>query len=246
MTNDDFFVGYRPTSPQQSRRLRRLSMFLLIALIGCGVMLARGQGDPGAGTWDLDHATSLEGVFYARPYPMLLVHRDGDSRLVPLVNPGKHGASESAPAAFDRQVVRATGSILQRDDRLLLELDQPIQQKQPPMHPSLKFSSAFSIELTGEVIDPKCHTGAMKPGEGKTHKACAALCLRGGIPPMFLSRDGRCFLITDEAGNPATGELLEHLIALVGEDVMARGEISNANGLGVLKLSATGLRRLQS
>jgi len=27
--------------------------------------------------------------------------------------------------------------------------------------------------LRGEVIDPKCYIGAMKPGGGKTHKACA-------------------------------------------------------------------------
>ena len=28
--------------------------------------------------------------------------------------------------------------------------------------------------------------GAMKPGDGKTHKGCAALCLRGGIPPALM------------------------------------------------------------
>jgi hypothetical protein len=45
------------------------------------------------------------------------------------------------------------------------------------------------VTLRGEIIDPKCYIGAMKPGGGKTHKACAQLCLSGGIPPMLVTRN---------------------------------------------------------
>lgn len=44
------------------------------------------------------------------------------------------------------------------------------------------------VTLDGELVDSKCYLGTMKPGDGKTHKSCAILCLRGGIPPLFVSK----------------------------------------------------------
>jgi hypothetical protein len=41
------------------------------------------------------------------------------------------------------------------------------------------------VMLAGEILDAKCWFGAMRPGFGKTHKACAALCARGGLPLAF-------------------------------------------------------------
>ena len=39
------------------------------------------------------------------------------------------------------------------------------------------------VTVSGEIVDSKCFLGVMVPGAGKTHKECASLCLRGGIPP---------------------------------------------------------------
>ena len=44
-------------------------------------------------------------------------------------------------------------------------------------------------ELQGEIVDSKCYLGVMNPGHLKPHRACAINCLRGGIPPVLLSRD---------------------------------------------------------
>jgi hypothetical protein len=46
-----------------------------------------------------------------------------------------------------------------------------------------------TVELPGEIVDTKCYLGAMRPGVGKVHRACAARCLSGGIPPGLLVRD---------------------------------------------------------
>ena len=46
-----------------------------------------------------------------------------------------------------------------------------------------------STTMSGEVDDSKCFMGVMVPGDGKTHADCAALCLRGGIPPALYVRD---------------------------------------------------------
>ncbi|HKC35989.1 MAG TPA: hypothetical protein VKB95_08000 [Chitinophagaceae bacterium] len=39
--------------------------------------------------------------------------------------------------------------------------------------------------IRGEIIDPKCYFGVMKPGEGKVHRDCAIRCILGGIPPVL-------------------------------------------------------------
>jgi nitrite reductase/ring-hydroxylating ferredoxin subunit len=56
----------------------------------------------------------------------------------------------------------------------------------------------------GPLGDPKCFARAMKPGDGKTHKGCAVLCLRGGIPAVFVAAD-RVYLLVDEAGIRCAG-----------------------------------------
>jgi hypothetical protein len=40
-------------------------------------------------------------------------------------------------------------------------------------------------KIKGEIIDPKCYFGVMKPGEGKVHRDCAIRCILGGIPPVL-------------------------------------------------------------
>ena len=40
-------------------------------------------------------------------------------------------------------------------------------------------------KIKGEIIDPKCYFGVMKPGEGKPHRDCAIRCILGGISPML-------------------------------------------------------------
>lgn len=60
--------------------------------------------------------------------------------------------------------------------------------------------------LRGEVMDAKCWLGVMRPGQGKTHRACATLCLIGGIPPLFAVKTPggyAAYVLTDRDGGPA-------------------------------------------
>jgi len=43
--------------------------------------------------------------------------------------------------------------------------------------------------VKGEIVDPKCFFGVMKPGEGKPHKDCAIRCILGGMPPVLIVRN---------------------------------------------------------
>ena len=97
------------------------------------------------------------------------------------------------------------------------------------------------MTLVGEIIDPKCYLGGMKPGAGRTHKGCAVLCLRGGVPPMFVSTGTNgapvYHLLTDHDRRPPSPDLLDR----VGESVTISAELEKWGDLPVLKVSPAGV-----
>jgi hypothetical protein len=102
----------------------------------------------------------------------------------------------------------------------------------------------FLAVFTGEILDSKCYLGAMKPGDGKGHKACATLCVTGGIPPMLLvwTPDGgrRHLLLVDDRGHSARGLVLEAL----GEPVTVTGRPGRTGDLETLAIDAHAIERL--
>lgn len=237
--DDDFFVGYLPTP----RRLKRFLLAVgiasvLLALLTAQIIASR-QRDPGNGTWSTDQHAFI-GTLALRPYPMLHF-TDGAGTLL-LVGDGKH-AAEIAADLRDGQIVRAAGTVIARANVRILELDAPLTSTGARSDPPRLISTAASQTFRGEIIDPKCFCGAMKPGEGKTHKACAALCLRAGIPPAFRSPSGD-FLLVDRAGNAITGEALGRLIAVVGEPVELIGTPATIGELRVLQIDPLQVWRL--
>ena len=92
--------------------------------------------------------------------------------------------------------------------------------------------------LAGEILDAKCWFGAMRPGYGKTHKACAALCARGGLPLAFCQLDvcgdgAEAPLLLDQYGRPFGREVLPHIadpVVLNGRLIEA-GDVNAVNAL---------------
>lgn len=82
------------------------------------------------------------------------------------------------------------------------------------------------VELVGEIVDPKCYYGAMQPGSGQTHKACAVRCISGGIAPVLVAMDARGdwspYLLTDKEGRPCNAALM----GVVGEPVSVKGTLT--------------------
>jgi len=80
-----------------------------------------------------------------------------------------------------------------------------------------------TVTVTGEIVDSKCYLGVMNPGQGKVHRDCAARCLSGGIPPIFISTDGyQQFLLVGLDGLALKRDALREFI---GEPVTIRGQV---------------------
>ena len=83
----------------------------------------------------------------------------------------------------------------------------------------------------------------MRPAEGKVHKACAALCIRGGIPPAFFARgsdgQGALMIMTDRGRAHGPG-----LLPWVADPVRVSGSIQRVGDLLVLDVPLARIQRL--
>lgn len=235
---DEFYVGYLPI-PDGHRTHARRTIVILIALLVTGVgLLSLSRKDAGTGQWDTGHVVSRTGVLRTHPYPMLV--DPGSGEVMILVEEGKRGAQPRCEK-LDGCTVTCQGYGISRDGRLVLELlpgDEGLQATSDPAPATSTIESAVPATLEGEIVDYKCYLGAMKPGEGKGHKACAILCISRGIPPILVSR---------RAGGPdeyviltgPDGEAFNAAAAtLAGEPVVVTGELGTLHGLRAMRVTS--------
>jgi len=101
--------------------------------------------------------------------------------------------------------------------------------------PSKKEISNMTLE--GEIIDPKCYFGVMKPGFGKIHRSCAVRCVSGGIPPVLATTDqnniSEYYLLTDLKGKPINNEVLPY----IGKPSKIKGLVEKMEDWYILKMS---------
>lgn len=242
-TPDDFYVGYLP-APESIRRFVRIVVAIVLLIVaGAAVVIASMQREPGSGVWHDSQYQTFEGGILAQPYGMLLIA--GQPHL--LVTEAKAGLTDRV-RSLHGQKVKLRGTLLERDGRRLIAVPDAADAIQPGGHATFDppvNQTGPMVRLVGEIIDPKCYIGAMKPGGGKTHKACAALCLRGGIPPMFVTRnpDG------SESYHLIVGQepeaLLEACIRYVGEPVSISGRTGALGDLATIEFHPDQIARLE-
>jgi hypothetical protein len=257
---DEFFIGWEPTPDKYVRFLRPIVVALLLIAGGVAATVAYLQRNPGTGHWDTDNVRTFDGIAYTRPYAMIRVsgEKPGDPpRTMLLVEDGKFGALPRVEKFVQGQAegvaVRVTGTILHRDGRWMLELEEGAkglrrltgeeEQELPPLRWPSAQVLAEHVTLKGEIIDPKCYLGAMKPGGGKTHKACAMLCISGGVPPMLVMRDASksetFYLLATDEGGVAN----ERVLDFVGDAVEISGRLERHDDLLLLRIAKDGIRR---
>jgi methionine sulfoxide reductase heme-binding subunit len=245
---DEFYVGYLPTPRAQLRFVRAAVPALLVLCAAVAGLIGVTQRDPGPAVWSLELSPAIEGVVREHPYPMLELDTPEGPRLAMLVEVGKIGA-QARVRGLDGRRVRVSGWPLDRDGRRIIELAPDPSglvaiEDQPQVVPARAMVAGETVELRGEIVDYKCFLGAMKPGDGKGHKACATLCVRGGIPPVLVTIEpdgsrGYHLLCGPDGVSPMPGSILP----LIGEPVIVQGTRFGATDLAVLGVLESGVRR---
>ncbi|MEL7048096.1 MAG: hypothetical protein AAFO75_03890 [Pseudomonadota bacterium] len=244
--DDGFFVGYINAAPGDLRWFLPTASVVLIALFaGLGVLVGAGQNAEGTGQflWGAGQQ-KLIGVIEASPYPVLHARptkRFPEGRSIMLSGPGKRGV-QSRAKALDGRLVNATGILLKRGDLDMLQVGKLTAAAPEGAETQVARQDLGRWRLTGEICDGKCTAGAMRPGRGLSHKACANLCLLGGAPPVFVSTgnvEGQDFLLMgDTNGAPLTQQVYD----VVAQPVEVVGRIERRGDLLVFLIDPADIR----
>ena len=236
---DPFFIGYLNVVP------RPLALFLLLVAAGlvggmAGLALAVGStvNDPGDGRFA--GRGEFVGLLRTDPYPVVHVpaSADGPAKAVLLSGPGKRGVQARAEP-LDSKMVQVRGAMLKRGSIDMLQVGggrNALVEAETDSVAAPEVRSLGRWRITGEICDGKCYVGAMRPGRGLAHKACANLCVIGGIPPVFVSSSpihGQVFfLLADPEGRPLPDGLYDKMALMIEVE----GEIEQRDDLFVLKV----------
>ena len=242
--NRDFFVGYLQ-APVGVTKFYKIAVPLLLAVaFSFSIWLASAQKSAGEGVWDLSGEVEVTGYLTVDPYPV--IHIPGDTpRSIILVEQTKMGATDRAKEFAD-QWVSISGFAITRGDWTMLQLipSSTFSLQTDSSDLPLSIVDMGEIELSGEIIDSKCFLGVMKPGAGKVHRACASMCLRGGIPPLLVVKNAQDerygFMLMNEDGESASIELAD----MVGVPIRLTGRMEQRGDIMYIRYSEENITQL--
>jgi hypothetical protein len=241
MPTDDepFYIGYLPKAPAATRAfMRRVVAIVASVTLAVAAALAITLRYAGTGRFEFGSPREVLGIVRCEPEPRI---ESTDTDYL-LVGYGKNRvAPEICGAAGQEVVVR--GTLIQREGKQLLEVTSPARR----LGPAADESAAMPLgrfTLRGEIVDSKCYFGVMNPGEGRAHRACAELCLRGGVPAIFVTRDKSGATTHLIMSAPDGMQTSETLLPWVGEPVEITGDVVRRGKWLVLRFDLQSLRRV--
>ncbi len=225
MEKENFFIGWSKQMPDAYRN----RMWWTLGLLSVGVafvatVLVFAQRGFSESKFDIAKLTTLEGKLEAGPLPCLILYSGKDAqgtvhlKRVLLIGFGKHGAEATLTAmeikqgkVLDGKFVKLEGKLIYFDGVLAMELTRGADAFKgfaAEKEIATQKTALGNTTLQGEILDPKCFLGVMRPGEGKPHRSCAIRCLEGGIPSFFRSVTPRgevyrYFFVLDQDGHLA-------------------------------------------
>lgn len=243
--HEDFFVIYRDHDGGANRGwLRSLTLITVLGamILGAGLVSLQESVAENA-RFEFGTTREYVGILVGDPVPLLVAN----DRTYFLVNPLKFEFDPEARTSLTGRRVRLQATLIERGEQAMLEVVRgTVEELGLPAAgavPSLG-ASLGQVQLRGEIVDSKCYLGVMNPGHLKPHRACAINCLRGGIPPVLISRDSsganrQTVLI---AANDVP--LREWILPWVAEPVELSGNLHRIGQLEILEISRESIRRL--
>ena len=244
----EFYVGAADEMPPAlARRLRNLVLLLIAGGVALAGILAVAQADFVPSVYEFGNEREFVGFLRERPVPALVVvePRTRELSRYLLVSAGKFGASDEVEG-LDGVAVRLRGTLLYVGEQTAVELTAgSIARLDEPstLVASEPVDRGVQV-LRGEIVDSKCYFGVMNRGRGKVHRACAARCISGGIPPSLVvsAADGSVshFLLVGRDGRAIGGDVLDR----VAEPVEVTGRVLGYDNLWVVQAEPGDVRRL--
>ena len=248
----EFYIGWQTHAPAPfANAARRFALVLVVLIPLATAVLVFTQRGFVPSVFEFGNLSEVEGILVLKPIPMLKVPQGFDGqgntvfKSILLVGFGKKGAAEDLAKvatregkALHHESVVLRGTLIYYNGKTLLELSEGtaafVAWGQASNRGTFRQQDLGSAKLRGEILDPKCAFGVMKPGEGKPHRSCAVRCISGGIPPVLRVRNeagqANYLLLLDEKGQPLNSKVLNY----VGDQVQVCGTLKQEDDWLVL------------
>jgi hypothetical protein len=246
--NDEFYVGYLDSIGTETKKsIKRFIVLTFGIVIIAALIFGFSQKAFKNSSFELSNATKITGIYHENPYPMLRVEvAENTYKNILLLGFGKSSAnpflekirSETPQLSGKRLTIEGNliyyngKTLIQITDSEKVTLNTSNQANQIPIKATIS-----EMTLEGEIIDPKCYFGVMKPGFGKIHRSCAVRCISGGIPPVLATSDenniSEYYLITDEQGKAIHKDIL----AFIGKPSKIKGIVEKIDDWYLLKIN---------
>jgi hypothetical protein len=252
---EEFYVSYIDGSLGNNTKKTIKKFILCAALVTIGGVLifSFSQKPFKNSTFELLTETKVTGVFHENPYPMLRVQvAENTFKNILLLGFGKLSVNpfldkilKEVPDLNGRKL-SIEGNLIYYNGKTLIQITD--EEKVSLINNSQTIlplkEEISSMTFQGEIIDPKCYFGVMKPGKGKIHRSCAVVCISGGIPPVFATTDGnniaKYFLLTDLKGKPINNQVLSY----VGKPSEITGIVEKMEDWYVIKIDPKNIKEL--
>ena len=245
-----FFIGFLSV-PVGLRVFLAVCAVVLVAGFGAlGWAISAAQDDPGDGSFRFDYGRqTVTGVVYTEPAPHALIvtgnERIKAGHVLMFTAGGKFSVMPRA-RRLEGQLATLSGVLLKRGELDMMQVRGGKNGLKPADGevPAMEVEQLGRWRLAGEICDGKCLAGAMRPGRGIAHKACANLCLIGDIPPVFVSTqpvEGAEYLLV---AGPDGKQMPREWLDLVASYIMVEADIERRGDLLVMKIDPASIRKL--
>ncbi len=250
---DEFYIGWQDKAPPSyAKKAKRAVLALVIIVPLIAILLVVTQQPFATSTYEIAQLRTLEGILITEPIPCLKMPSGTDKsgvqqfQRVLLVGFGKKAATPALDEIEKMQGqtlhgkgVQLEGKLIYFDGKLAMELSKGAAAfkgfKNIQDAPSFQ-QKLGDATLRGEILDPKCYLGVMRPGQGKPHRSCAIRCIEGGIPPFFkvaTKEDAhQYFFVLDANGNPVNDKIAKY----VADEVQICGSVERWDDWYVVKM----------
>ncbi len=259
MKSKEFYIGYLAEAPEEtSRFIRTIILIVFILLSAAAVLFALNQNKFSTAVFEYGSGKEYTGIYTSSPVPAIKISNQKDvngkniNLTIPLVGYGKHGAEDAITEYEKRNAVLLNGKQITvkgdliYNEKTFLSLNEgmPIVHIENTSSTGDKMISLMDTVLKGEIIDPKCYFGVMKPGLGKVHRECAIRCISGGIPPVFRVNTGaseyQYYLLLGVSGERINEEVLPY----VADKIRLHGKVYQWGNWLVLQADINNVQRV--
>jgi len=256
MSQQDFYIGWMAKAPKSfAKHVQRVLLILFPVALIVAYLLSISQNKFSTATFEYGKLSEVKGVYYNTPVPMLKVFdKNNLSMTILLVGYGKHGAEtaimeleKEKGVSLNGKEATLKGTLIYGDGKTLLQVDKnddPIVSIGAGTTVQLQQRELGTQTIRGEIVDPKCYFGVMKPGEGKVHRDCAIRCILGGIPPVLHVQnekgESNYYLIVDPNGE----KINEGVQDIVAEPVSIEARVVQQEDWIILYTSKENIKRI--